>query len=355
MKATSETVFTEVLIVGSGIAGLLLALKLSQAGASVVLACKGAVLDSNTSLAQGGIAAVLPASLADSPSAHLQDTVVSGAGLTDADIASQIIQEGALLIDDLGNFGVPFDRSDQGRHKLALEGGHSHARVVHNKDATGKAIACCLSSMIQEAHPGGGTATILEHACVIELIVTEGNCEGARLMVDGRLETVLAEHVVLATGGIGQLFERTTNPPVATGDGIALAYRAGARLSDMEFIQFHPTAFAKEGAPPFLISEAVRGAGAILLDRHGQRFAGRFHPKAELATRDIVSRGIHTIMQEQRTSCVLLDLRPIGSQTLLMEFPTIVGNCREYGLDPLIEPMPICPGALFHGWYRNRY
>ncbi|MBI5173545.1 MAG: L-aspartate oxidase [Candidatus Melainabacteria bacterium] len=364
-----RTIETDVLVLGSGLAGLLAALELSRTGLRVVLACKGALSESNSSYAQGGVAAVLAGSL-DHPDAHLEDTVISGAGLCDKGVAREIIEAGAALITKLVELGVEFDRKACGGLAATREGGHSRARVVHRKDTTGRAITSALIAKLKEKAARGKTLTILEYAFASELLVKDGTVYGATLLdctdqagadeagaggatIDQitRAATtdttkVIAAYTVLATGGIGQIFERTTNPLVATGDGIALAYRAGALLRDMEFVQFHPTALCLPGAPAFLISEAVRGEGAVLLDSKGHRFMPRFHKDAELATRDIVARAIHSIMIEQDLSAVGLDMRPIGKH-LEARFPAIVAFCKSHGIDPATEPVPICPAAHY--------
>jgi len=335
--------YTDVLILGSGLAGLLLALELGRLGFEVVLASKGTLVDSNTSHAQGGLAAVTGTEFLDSPELHLKDTINSGAGLVDERVASRIVNGGADLVRRLSELGVHFDRRGAGVLELALEGGHSSARVLHSRDTTGRAISLALIDQVRESPD----ITVLEKAFAVDLILRGDRCVGAHLLLDGGQVNLFASQVVLATGGTGQVFERTTNPPVATGDGIAMAWRAGARLIDMEFVQFHPTALYKPGAPAFLITEAARGAGAVLVDRAGQRFAHRFHPDGELATRDIVARAINTTMREQGSPCVWLDLRPIGSEAIGERFPNIVSNCRRWRIDPLVEPIPISPAAHY--------
>ena len=348
MSTSGKLLTTDVLIIGSGLAGLLLALKLATTtDLSLVLVCKGALIDSNSSYAQGGIAAVTDANTFDSPDAHLIDTLKSGAGLSDERAASGIIFSGARLISELANYGVEFDRTAHGSLETALEGGHSQARVLHNKDATGRAVTTILSEKLKEIASTRKNLQLLEYTYVNDLLLSDGSCTGAKLIGFRGDQCVLAPYTVLATGGAGQIFSRTTNPAVATGDGIALAYRAGATLSDMEFVQFHPTALRKDNAPPFLISEAVRGAGATLIDRNGRRFVQRFHQDGELATRDIVSRAIYAVMREYESPEVYLDLRPIGAATILKRFPNIVGTCKNYGIDVLSEPIPVAPAAHY--------
>lgn len=347
---TPSKIETEVLILGSGIAGLLAAYELQEAGARVILATKGQLADSNSTRAQGGLAAVTPSNPADSPALHLSDTLSAGAGLTDENIARLIVNEGQSLVERLLELGVQFDRADAvagtgtGRGlDVAREGGHSQARVVHNKDASGKAITAGLIQALRNAP----RVTVLEDIFALDLIVSEFGCEGARFLIGHDLVEIHSEYTVMATGGLGQVFARTTNPAIATGDGIAMAFRAGASVADMEFVQFHPTALVKEGAPAALISEAVRGAGAQLIDSHGVRFAFRYHADGEMATRDVVARGILNTMIEQDIANVWLDLRPIGTAKIQWKFPNILSSCRHFGIDPVREPIPVSPAAHY--------
>lgn len=348
----------DVLIVGSGLAGLMLALRLQSAGRGlsglkVVLVSKAGLLDSNSSWAQGGVAAVTGANPFDSPEIHLADTIKSGAGLTDIDAARGIVFAGQRLIEEFDRLGVDFDKNPSGGRDLALEGGHKVARVVHAKDTTGRSITQALGDKVLSAAATNENLVVLEHTCAIDLVMVDGVCCGAQFIVtepglgDRSEILVRAAFTVLATGGVGQIFERTTNPEVATADGIALAYRAGAALSDMEFVQFHPTALMLEGAPAFLISEAARGAGATLLDHKGQRFVKRFHHDGELATRDIVSRAIHAVMSENELAQVYLDMRPIGATQIRERFPNILKTCAQYGIDLLTQPIPVAPAAHY--------
>lgn len=340
---TANEMSADVLILGSGLAGLMLALKLAEAGASVIVASKGGLSDSNTSQAQGGVAAVLPDSTSDSFESHLADTVKAGAGLVDEMVARRIIKEGPSLIRQLRELGVRFAVSLSGALELAREGGHAQARVLHSKDATGRAITEALLARLNRCP----NVLALKNTTAVELLFGFDRCLGALVLFQGKPTAVWAGRVVLATGGAGRVFARTTNPEVATGDGLALAYRAGARLADLEFVQFHPTALYKPGCPAFLVSEAVRGAGAVLVDARGQRFAHRFHPEGELATRDVVARAMVAVMDEQKIPCVWLDLRPIGSLALERRFPNIVERCRQYGIDPVREPVPVSPAAHY--------
>lgn len=344
-----------VIVIGSGIAGLLLSIELAEAGCKVKLVTKEAVDQSNSAWAQGGLAAVTGANVADSKEQHLADTIAAGDGLTDPIVAERITADGARLVHRLAKHGVAFDQSS-----LSLEGGHRMARVLHSADSTGRTI---IDALIKTAL-GCPSIEIIEH-CFLKSILTESSSSTViapktsgivALMTnehDGTDKTSVREiviegrAVVLATGGLGQVYARTTNPKTATGDGIAAAYRAGAHLVDMEFVQFHPTALHLEGAPAFLISEAARGAGAVLLDKNGDRFAQWYHADGELATRDIVSRAIHFSMSEQNTDHVWLDMRRLGEKKLLDQFPNIVGKLRSFGLDPVRELVPVSPAAHY--------
>ena len=344
--AVPEIIDADVLIVGSGLAGLLLAVRLQSPDRRVVLVSKGALGESNSAWAQGGVAAVTGANPFDSPDIHLADTISAGAGLTDVDAARAIIFGGGRLIAEFERLGVPFDKNPGGQFDLAMEGGHKQARVLHRKDTTGRSIVETLAQKVREL-AAEGCLTLLENSFAADLLMAGGTCIGAKIITAGVERHVHSAHTVLATGGLGQIFERTTNPEFATGDGIAIAYRAGAELADMEFVQFHPTALRKDNAPAFLISEAARGAGATLLDHKGQRFVKRFHQDGELATRDVVSRAIHSVMLENDLQQVYLDLRPIGAEKLAERFPNIVKTCADYGIDVFSEPVPIAPAAHY--------
>ena len=333
----------DVVIVGSGIAGMLLAYELDQRGMKTAIVCKSNLMDSNTAWAQGGVSISTQANPLDDVDQHLADTLSAGAGLCDEQVARLIIEGGEKLYARLEQLGLQFDRDNSGNLELAREGGHSQKRVLHVKDATGRALVENLLTAVKNCKH----LTVFEHAFAFDLLMSQNRCVGLNVLKDGEPYQLLAPHVVLATGGLGQVFDRTTNPHVATGDGIAMAYRAGARVVDMEFVQFHPTALYIPGAPASLITEAVRGAGAHLIDAKGERFAFRFHPSGELATRDVVSRAIQTVMLEQCTPCVYLDLRPIGASTILEKFPNIVKTCRNWGLDPLDSPIPVSPAAHY--------
>ncbi len=410
-----------IIVVGSGIAGLLLSIELADEGRDVILVTKGRLEESNTAWAQGGLAAVTDMNTADTKEQHLADTIAAGDGLTDPIVAERIIADGAKLVNSLALHGVHFDAGS-----LALEGGHRLARVLHSADATGRAIVDALISAVKQRK----RVKVVENCLLKEILVENdrvcgiiascaitvgptavcaatsgaatvgaafgriatGETATGRTSTGGiaagvtpapgtatggtaiggtlnqfnapALRTSSADHaesgcasegdiviegdiIVLATGGLGQIYSRTTNPSTATGDGIAAAFRAGAHLADLEFVQFHPTALHLPGTPAFLISEAARGAGAVLLNKNADRFMRKYHPSGELATRDIVSRAIFSNMIEEKTDCAWLDMRPIGAEKLLEQFPNIVAKLRTFGIDPLVESVPVSPAAHY--------
>ncbi len=329
------------IIVGSGIAGLYAALLAREHG-SVLILTKGTIEECNTRFAQGGIAAAVGPG--DSPELHLRDTIDAGAGLVDEEPARILVLEAGERIRDLVRFGVPFDSVD-GAVALGREGAHSQARILHaGGDATGAHIELSLSSLARMSH-----VTIREHSLVEELL-TDGGRITSVATLDTRSntsETVEGRAVVLATGGCGQLYRVSTNSEVATGDGVALAYRAGAEVMDMEFIQFHPTALRMPGAPVFLISEAVRGEGGLLRDTNGRRFMPEYDKRAELAPRDIVARAIHTELAQSGSDCVYLDVTHLQPERVSARFPQIYQHCLGYGLDITKEPVPVSPAAHY--------
>ena len=341
---------TTVLIVGSGLAGLLAAVRATDAGHRVTLVTKAALPDSNTRYAQGGIAAALFPD--DSVDSHVLDTLRAGAGLCDPAAVQVLCEEGPARVRDLIRFGVDFDRDESGITR-GLEAAHSRSRVLHaGGDATGAAIETALVTTVREranrAHAlGGDQVSIHEHTMLVDLVVDAGRVTGAVLQgADGDRRTVLADTVILATGGAGSLYTHTTNPALATGDGVAAAWRAGAAVADLEFYQFHPTALAVPGTP--LISEAVRGEGAVLLSSTGERFMPAIHPDAELAPRDVVARSIAAQMSKQGGAPVLLDATGLGRDLLESRFPTITAACVAAGLDWAEQPIPVAPAA--HYW-----
>jgi L-aspartate oxidase len=297
--------------------------------------------------AQGGIAAAIAPE--DSPTLHLDDTLKAGAGLCDRRAVQFLVDHAAAAIESLLSLGVSFDRQEA-RLALTLEAAHSRPRVLHAADTTGRAIVSILRAKVRERP----NIQILSQTVALSLWRSEktGRCQGISLLNQGQIRWIRAAAVILATGGGGQVFAQTTNPSVSTGDGVALAWRAGAILQDLEFFQFHPTALTKAGAPHFLISEAVRGEGAHLIDRQGHRFAFDYHPAGELAPRDVVSRAIFRHLQETEPdsarACAYLDLRPIEPERVQRRFPNIIKRCQEWGVDVFREPIPVVPAA--HYW-----
>ncbi|MBD3219908.1 L-aspartate oxidase [bacterium] len=342
------------LVVGSGIAGLQFAL-LAAAEGPVRVVTKKSSRESNTNYAQGGIAAVL--SPLDHFDLHVQDTLVAGDGLCHEDVVRRMVEAGPRLIERLLAEGAAFQRSsdrDQGGFNLGREGGHSRRRILHSRDLTGRMLESTLLDRCRE-HP---EIVIDEDHIGAELI------RGADLGLDGpeaervvgcwvldsRTQTrwpYLADVVVLATGGCGKVYSYTSNPDIATGDGLAMAYRAGARLCNLEFVQFHPTCLYHPEAKSFLISEAVRGEGAHLINRRGERFMPRYHPLAELAPRDVVARGIDTELKLSGDHCVYLDLSHLDREAVEDRFPTLVSTCALYGIDMAGEPVPVVPAAHY--------
>ncbi|MFQ5880779.1 MAG: L-aspartate oxidase, partial [Dehalococcoidia bacterium] len=329
------------IIVGSGIAGLYAALLAREHG-SVLILTKGSIDESNTKYAQGGIAA--PIGPGDSPQRHLADTIAAGAGLVDEAAARVLSEEAADRIADLVRFGVPFDTVD-GEVALSRESAHSVPRILHaGGDATGAHIELSLSSLARLSR-----ITVLEHCLATEIVVEDGRAVGLRAL-DSRTNTALAfgcRFLVLAAGGAGQLYRVSTNPTVATGDGVALAYRAGAEVMDMEFYQFHPTALRLPGVQPFLISEAVRGEGGILRDVHGRPFMADYHPQRELAPRDVVARAIVAEMAATAAESVYLDATHLPPQRITSRFPQIYRFCLEHGLDITKDHIPVSPAAHY--------
>lgn len=340
----------DVLILGSGTAGQSLALRLAD-HLRVGLVTKRALLDSASNWAQGGIAAVLDTS--DSIEAHIQDTFTASAGLCDPKATRFVVEHGKAAIEWLIGRGVPFTREAQSElgYHLTREGGHSHRRIIHAADATGAAVQATLSKQVQ-THPN---IEILENHIAIDLVLGEKigrpgeGCFGAYVLdiAKDRVVTIGARHTVIATGGTGKVYLYTTNPDVATGDGIAMAWRAGCRVANMEFIQFHPTCLYHPHAKSFLISEAVRGEGGVLRLPDGTRFMPDHDPRAELAPRDVVARAIDFEMKKRGLDCVLLDISHKPADWLRSHFPTIHGRCLELGIDITREPIPVVPAAHY--------
>lgn len=327
-----------VVVVGSGVAGLTAALHACEAGHAVTVITKGALGEGCTPLAQGGVAGVYGPG--DSAARHAADTLAAGAGLGDPSAVAALVADASARIAELIARGVAFDRSSSGELLLGREAAHSHARIVHaGGDATGAAIAEALVAETRRAD-----VTVVEHAFLVDLVTEEGAVRGIRLLVDGTTSTLPADAVILATGGAGQLFAHTTNPTGATGDGIAAALRAGAAVSDLEFVQFHPTVLA--AGSPFLVSEAVRGEGATLIDSEGRRFVFDAHPDGELAPRDVVARAIARQAATQ-SAPVRLDASMLGAERLARRFPTIDRVTRARGLDWSAAPIPVTPAAHY--------
>ncbi len=331
----------KIAVVGSGIAGLVAAVRASANPAHhVTLITKDVIAESNTHYAQGGIAAVTDSH--DSVASHVSDTLIAGAGLCWEPAVQVLCEQGPQSIRELIEFGVHFDLK-AGELARGLEAAHSSARILHvGGDATGAGISNALVQTLKSAN-----VTVLEHTLATELRLDgKGRVSGLQVFSSEGLEELDADVVVLASGGAGQLYRHTTNPAVTTGDGVALALRAGAVLTDLEFYQFHPTALAVPGS--FLISEAVRGEGAVLINNRGERFMTKVHPGAELAPRDVVARAIQQEMLAQGGEPVLLDATGLGSDFLSERFPSISAACKRYGLNWAKQPIPVTPAA--HYW-----
>ncbi len=337
----------DVVVVGSGIAGLSTAIRATRAGRKVIVVTKARVDEGSTRWAQGGIAASLGHE--DTPEQHLQDTLVAGAGLCDPAAVRILVESGPAAVRRLIGWGAEFDRTPEGDIALTREGGHHMDRIAHaGGDATGYEIVRALVAEV------GQRIQVIEHALVLDLLQDErGAAQGVTLHVmgEGQIDgvgAILAPVVVLATGGIGQVFTASTNPSVATGDGIGLGLRAGAAVADMEFVQFHPTVMylgpSVSGQQP-LVSEAVRGEGAVLLDDQGRRFMVGVHPLAELAPRDVVAKAIMRQMRASGADHVWLDGRRID---WARRFPTVLASCAEHGIDPTVDLIPVAPAQHYH-------
>jgi L-aspartate oxidase len=336
----------DVIIVGSGAAGLYTALCLPNHFRIAVIT-KDKLKKGASDWAQGGIAAAI--NPGDSPQLHFEDTLKAGAGLCDAEAVKFLVENAATSIKSLLQMGVDFDRHND-QLAMTLEAAHSFPRVLHAADTTGRAIVSILRQKVLESDH----IQVYEQAYALSLWLDESKnqCQGVSLLHENKIHWLSAKAVILGTGGGGQVFAQTTNPQVSTGDGVALAWRCGAILRDLEFVQFHPTALNVANAPHFLISEAVRGEGAHLIDDEGKRFTFDYHPKGELAPRDVVSRAIyshlHKISQDPAHGKVYLDLRPIPHSRIEYRFPNIINKCQQWGIDLFSQPIPVSPAA--HYW-----
>jgi len=348
---------SDYLIIGSGIAGLSFALKAAQQG-TVTIVTKKEKMDASTNYAQGGIASVLDHH--DTFDLHIADTMESGAGLSHEETVRTVVKKGPDMIRELIALGVNFSRNKTGTETLDLtrEGGHSRRRIVHTEDLTGREVEGCLIRNVEK----NKKIRIYENHMAIELITTsksikrgistnetQETCWGAYVLdiKAGEVKTFLAQVIVLATGGAGKVYFYTSNPDIATGDGVAIGFRAGAKVANMEFVQFHPTCLYHPMAKNFLITESVRGEGGRLLDKQGNHFMERYHPMQDLATRDIVARSIDTELKKSGDECVYLDISHRPQDFIKRRFPNIFQTCKELGIDITHEPIPVVPAAHY--------
>ncbi len=337
-------IFTDTLVIGGGVAGLRAAIAAHEHG-DVIIAAKGGIKDSNTYWAQGGVCVVIDEK--DSIDSHVQDTLVAGAGLCDEPAVRRVAQHARRRIDELLDWGMNLDRIE-GRLALGMEGGHSHPRIVHaDGDATGRELAVTLDRHVR----GLDRVRLFDNCFVLDLVTLDGSppqCLGAITHHPKYgLQVIWARATILATGGCGQVYRESTNPSAATGDGLAMAYRAGAELADLEFVQFHPTTLYVAGASRSLISEAVRGEGAYLIDRNGHRFMRDYDERGELAPRDIVARSILKQMGATNHTNVYLDVRHLGGDRFAKRFPGIDALIKKFDIDPATQLIPIHPSAHY--------
>ncbi len=333
---------TDVFVIGSGVGGLRAAIEAAE-GAEVLVVSKHALSESNTFYAQGGIASVMQP--ADTFESHISDTLTVACGLGDRPAAEAVVREAPARINELIQWGANFDREINGQLSFGREGGHSFARIVHALgDSTGRELANCLSAVARSREQ----ISILEHTFIIDLLTIDNQCVGALAWEASRgLFVIFARTTILASGGIGALYRETTNPLIATADGYAMAWRAGAILRNMEMVQFHPTTIYIAGATRSLVSEAVRGEGATLIDKAGHRFMPAYHAMAELAPRDVVSRSILDHMAKTQTTHVFLDCRHMPRAAFAARFPGIFEVCQKFGIDPSQQPIPVHPSAHY--------
>lgn len=336
-----ETHTSDFLIIGGGVAGLFTALKSASLG-EVTVITKLSLEECNTSYAQGGIASVI--SKDDSTLLHVEDTLGAGAGICNEGAVKILVEEGPARVRELIEMGVDFDRSNHD-YALGREGAHSKDRVLHVGDCTGRAIQKALMDSVK-SHKN---ISIEENLFVIDLLTDRDRCVGALVLNLGknRIEAHLSKYVVLATGGMGQLFDRTSNSQIATGDGTAMAYRAGAEVMDLEFFQFHPTVFYPPEGKPFLISEAVRGAGGILRNEDEEQFMIHYHPMADLGPRDVVARAMTSVLRKTKTNSIYLDLRHMGEDYIKKRFPNIYCTLKDYNIDITKDLIPVVPAAHY--------
>src|SRR6185312_3122422 len=336
--------FTDVLVIGGGVAGLRAAIAAADQGADVLVLTKDTIDQSNTWYAQGGIAAVLQP--ADSYESHADDTEKGGAGLCDHEAVDVVVKEGPQRVLELLEWGANFDKKPGNAHGLAFtrEGGHSFARILHAYgDATGMELAGTLIRTVK----GRDAIRISENSFAIDLLTDEGRCVGVLALVNGLVNVIWAKRTILASGGAGQLYRESTNPRIATADGHAMAFRAGATLQDMEMVQFHPTTLYVAGSSRALITEAVRGEGAYLVDKNGYRFMKDYHPDLELAPRDVVSRAIVEQIRKTYFTHVFLDVRHLPTEQFRARFPQLAQLCDQFEIDVAKDLIPIHPATHY--------
>ena len=344
-------IFTDTLVIGGGVAGMRAAIEAASAGGDVIMLVKHTLDVSNTAMAQGGIAAAHGPG--DSPDSHLDDTLLAGDGLCDLPAVRTLVDEGPNSIEELLHWGMRFDRDENGNIEYGREGAHARNRILHSDGAaTGKELARCLTQRLRQSE----SIRVFENCFAFDLLTTpnnNGNRSHQRVLGAVThhprygLQIIWARATILASGGLGQVYRETTNPKVATGDGLAMAYRAGAAIGDIEFVQFHPTTLYVAGAGRLLLSEAVRGEGAQLLDSDGVRFMPEYHQLAELAPRDVVSRAIEDRLARTQAEAVFLDCRPIGAHHFAERFPSLLTELGAFDLDPAKDLIPVHPSAHY--------
>ncbi len=330
---------TDFLVIGSGSAGLRSAIEANQHG-KVLLITKSAIEESNTSYAQGGIAVAM--NVEDTIDSHIEDTLKAGVGLSNEEIVQVMVREGIDRVSELIEWGANFDR-DGDMLGFTIEGAHEKPRILHHRDATGRETSnVLLNQLDKQKH-----VQILENAFAVDFVTDDSTCYGALTLIDNVLYWVRSKSTILASGGLGRIYQYTSNPEIATGDGCAAAWRAGCEMIDMEFVQFHPTTLSLDGAPNFLISEAIRGEGGVLVNIRGEQFMKKYHDNAELGPRDVVSRAILNEMKLTDFPCVFLDVTHLSSEFLQARFPTIYQTCNLYGLDIARDLIPVQSAAHF--------